>query len=281
MPPPNARTSSRRFLPYVLTVFLIATAAVIVWYGWSFYKLPLEDRPGHPRFRQLRPSGLVGNGYGFVAGVLVFLNLMYLVRRRLGTARLGSMRVWLDIHVFTGLFAALLVSAHSALQLRNTIATVTAASLAVVVITGVVGRFLYALVPTVDRAELDSAIDALDVALPGTGRQIRTALAELPPPPLGPHASLLTALRAMPAWRKVARDRRDAIALIVGDPPEARWLIKRVDQLAVGEARAAGSAAMLRAWRGLHRFAAILMLVTVLVHVGVAWHYGYRWVFGS
>jgi hypothetical protein len=29
----------------------------------------------------------------------------------------------------------------------------------------------------------------------------------------------------------------------------------------------------------MHRFFAILMLLTVALHVGVAWHYGYRWIF--
>ena len=38
-------------------------------------------------------------------------------------------------------------------------------------------------------------------------------------------------------------------------------------------------AALLRSWRGLHRFFALLMLAAVLLHAGVAWHYGYRWIF--
>ena len=48
-------------------------------------------------------------------------------------------------------------------------------------------------------------------------------------------------------------------------------------------ARRPGSAtltALLRSWRGLHRFFALLMLASVLLHAGVAWHYGYRWIFG-
>ena len=41
-----------------------------------------------------------------------------------------------------------------------------------------------------------------------------------------------------------------------------------------------GMAALLRSWRGLHRFFALLMLAAVLLHAGVAWYYGYRWIFG-
>ena len=40
------------------------------------------------------------------------------------------MQKWLDIHVFTGLVAAVLVSFHSAFQIRTPIAATSTASLA-------------------------------------------------------------------------------------------------------------------------------------------------------
>src|SRR5688572_14393069 len=104
----------RRYLPYVLGLLLLALTVHLAREGWTFYQLSLEDRVEHPDFRRLRPSGNVGNGYGFVAAALVVLNLSYLVRRRFGGPRMGSMRAWLDLHVFTGLTAAVLVSFHSA-----------------------------------------------------------------------------------------------------------------------------------------------------------------------
>ena len=79
------------------------------------------------------------------------------------------MRVWLDIHVFTGLTAATLVTFHSAFQLRTPIATISAASLGIVVLTGLIGRFLYALAPAADRQRLRDALDD------DRGRVARTA----------------------------------------------------------------------------------------------------------
>ncbi len=110
----------------VLAVALVAVSVALAAKGWSFYRLSLEDRLEHPAYRALRPSGLYGNGYGWVAALLVVMNLSYLLRRRLATASLGSMRVWLDVHVFTGLLASVLVSFHSAFQLRTPIATLSA-----------------------------------------------------------------------------------------------------------------------------------------------------------
>lgn len=272
----------RRVLPYVLGVVLIGVTAVLLYRGWSFYKLSMEDRVEHADFRRLRPSGIIGNGYGFIAGLLVVLNLSYLVRRRFASARLGSMRVWLDLHVFTGLLVAVLAAFHSAFQLRTQIAMISAVSLGVVVATGVLGRMLHMLAPAADGRVRD-AIDGVERALPGTRRPVIEALRELPAPRLAANASLVRALLAIPAWRAVARRRRETLALLV--PPRA--LQSREQRLAVAElmtavtidARGSGMAALLRRWRGLHRFAALAMLAAVLFHAGVAWHYGYRWVF--
>ena len=75
-----------------LGLALIGISAALAYRGWSFYQLSLEDRIEHPDYRALRPSGVIGNGYGWVAALLVVMNLSYLVRRRLASARLGSMR---------------------------------------------------------------------------------------------------------------------------------------------------------------------------------------------
>jgi dihydropyrimidine dehydrogenase (NAD+) subunit PreT len=272
----------RRILPYVLALILIGTAAALLYRGWSFYKLGLLDRPDHPDFRTLRPSGVIGNGYGYAGGLLVFMNLSYLVRRRLSSTRLGSMKVWLDLHVFTGLLAAIFVSFHSAFQLRTPIATATSASLGVVVLTGLLGRFLYALSPAGQARRLGAALDELEGDVPGSREPIAIALDGLPGPMVAPNASLFGALLAIPRWRRVSRQRREAIDVILADRiggRRAKKLVRAVKKAASADARSSGAAALLRTWRGLHRFFAILMLLAVGLHIAVAWHYGYRWIF--
>lgn len=162
----------RRFLPYVLGLGLITLTVLLAREGWSFYGLSLEDRVEHPRFRELRPTGITGHGYGFVAGALVVLNLAYLVRRRFGGPRLGSMRAWLDVHVFTGLSATVLVAFHSAFQLRTPLAKASAASLALVALTGLLGRFLHALARGADGERLRGALDELEAAAPGQRERV-------------------------------------------------------------------------------------------------------------
>lgn len=279
----------RRAFPIALAALLIALAALLAYRGWSFYTLPLHERPDHPDFRVLRPTGSIGNGYGFAGALLVVTNLLYLARRRISRFRLGSMRFWLDLHVFTGLAAALFVTFHSAFQLRSPLTTLAAASLAVVVVTGIVGRLFFALVPEDGAAELREAIDALGAELPELPRQIDMVLAELPAPALPITASLLRSLAVLPRWRRIAYRRRVAIHMLVRDAirtePDrhrrrgqarlGRWVGKAASR----EVRSQAGAALLRSWRSLHRLFALTMLVTVGVHVGVAWYYGYRWIF--
>lgn len=267
----------------LLALVVLATAIALGYRGWDFYLLSLEQRVEHPEFRLLRPSGALGNGYGWVAALLIVLNLSYLIRRRLGQARLGSMRLWLDLHVGTGLVASTLVSFHSAFQLRTPIAAVSAASLGLVVATGLIGRFLYALAPVGAYEQLRGALAELEQALPGSRAELVAGLALHPGPAVPANASLLRCLAAWPRWRRAARARARLIERGLPAKRERSHALqlaaRRVHAAAADDARAAGMAALLRSWRGLHRFFALLMLAAVLLHGGVAWYYGYRWVF--
>src|SRR5512143_1942624 len=278
MPAPPRRSISL-FMMF-LSLVLIAISVGLAFRGYSFYKLSLEDRVEHPDFRTLRPTGYLGNGYGWVSAMLVVLNLSYLIRRRFGGSRLGSMQKWLDVHVFTGLLAAVLVSFHSAFQIRTPIAATSTVSLGLVVVTGIIGRFLFALAPAGSRERLKAALDGADEALPGSRSALAEAIATHPGPTVPANASLLDSLIAIPRWMRAASLRRGAIA--EATPPRKqqtrmqRLAIRELEAAAALDARASGVSALLRTWRGLHRLFALLMLAAVLMHGGVAWYYGYR-----
>lgn len=275
-----------RLTPYLLTALLLAITAYLAHKGWTFYKMSLEDRPEHPDFRALRPSGKIGNGYGWVAALLVVMNLSYLIRRKLGRANLGSMKIWLDVHVFTGLLAAVLASFHSAFVLRTPLASATTASLAIVVLTGLLGRFLHTLTPANDAQRLAYALDDIESFAPNSKVQIIDVLSAHPGPTLPSNASLIRSLFAIPKWRSATSMRRISVAAIVGTPRAAQKIhvglakaLRELDAAIVSDTKRSGVSALLRSWRGLHRFFALLMLAAVLLHGGIAWHYGYRWIF--
>jgi hypothetical protein len=314
--PASTDHSNRPCILAILSVGLLLATMMLAYKGWSFYRLSLEDRPEHPAYRTLRASGNIGNGYGWVAALLVLMNLSYLIRRKFGRANLGAMRVWLDTHVFTGLLACILASFHSTFILRTPIASMTTASLLVVVITGLLGRFLHMLAPANQASRLTQATTKLDTFGIDLSTSISQALDQLPAPFLAANSTLLTSLRAIPIWQRCIAQRRRAIAAILGvatlhpalsrastgrsgnlahavvisnlGPATKQQLIAEraflvalteFDSAMTAETRRSGVTALLRTWRGLHRFFALLMVAAVLLHAGIAWHYGYRWIF--
>jgi hypothetical protein len=271
----------------LLALVVIAITVGLAYRGWHYYLLDAEERVEHPDYKLLRShsESLTGGlAYGWVAAVLIVLNLGYLIRRRFGGSGFGKMQTWLDIHVFTGLTAASLVSFHSAFQLRTPVATLSTASLGLVVLTGLIGRFLFALAPAGGRERLRDALDALEVLLPGHRDKLAEAIALRPGPEVPANASLLRSLFAIPKWRRASKDRSELIDITL--PPRKqltgpqRRAVKELRLAAIGDARASGMSALLRTWRGLHRLFALLMLAAVFLHAGVAWYIGYRWIFG-
>jgi hypothetical protein len=268
---------------------LLGGVAWALWArGGAFYQLDAAARVDHPDYRLLSPGHPIGHGYGFIATGLVFANLTYLLRRRVASWRLGSMRAWLDIHVATGLLAGLFGFSHSALQFRNPIATVTMVALGITLLSGVIGRFIYLLVPHPDVSRLAENCRVFETIRPGLGRAIEKGLSA-PIVSVPGRVTLPKVIWLLPSWRRQARARRYAVrqafaAYEHSSRAELNLLQARVletEKLAVSVPRAVAYDYLMRSWRGLHRFFALLMITLMIVHGGVAWYYGYRWIFSE
>ena len=99
-------------------------------------------------------SHLFGHGIGVLGFVLMLMTeTLYSFRKRSTSARWGSMSSWLKFHMFTGMVGSYMVLLHPAMRFRGLAGVVTLLTL-VVVISGLVGRYIYTAVP---RA-LDGAV---------------------------------------------------------------------------------------------------------------------------
>ncbi|QQR89058.1 MAG: hypothetical protein IPJ88_12645 [Myxococcales bacterium] len=271
----------------LFAIALGCLAAALYYYGWSFYSLPVQERASHPNFRSLSPGGLVGHGYGIAGFALMLTNLLYLVRRKFAGLQLGPLKTWLNIHVVTGLTGALLVLFHSAFQSRNPIATITSVSLVLLVLTGIIGRYLYSIAPKPDHRRISVYWATLDSYVPGLSEEVQRAIGDRRTNPLPANAGLVRALLHMPALITEGARRKRIVKKIPGrtahlvSKPERKNLRKLCRRFAYtinGDLRSEAGTAVLRGWRGLHRFFAILMILSVAIHIAVAWYYGYRWI---
>jgi dihydropyrimidine dehydrogenase (NAD+) subunit PreT len=292
--PIPTRSSSSWPLVIALSVTSVAFA-VLISYSWSYYRLPWEERFDAPLHRQLRSHGSIGHLYGNVGIALIVGNLLYLVRRRfVHVTWLGSMKSWMDWHVFSGIVGPAFVLLHSAFALRTWPAIVSSVSLAIVVVTGLFGRYLYRLVPRVAdgrqepaeelAADVDHALMALRALGPGSveaaqlvEQRVDQVVARAGKARTG-FGAIATALRALWGLRTLRPSARAVAAAAGASAPDATEigraaakigrLIVRVD-LVDTLARAASF------WRGLHRNLVIVMLLAASLHVSIAIYLGF------
>lgn len=290
------RARSAASWPLVAALAVSAVAfAVLLSYSWRYYKLPWDARFESDLHHRLRSSGSIGQLYGNVGMILILGNLLYLVRRRLvNVPWLGSMKVWMDWHVFSGVVGPAFIVMHSTFTLRTWPAIVSSVSLAIVVVTGLFGRYLYRLVPRVadGRAEpqeqlageVDHALMQLHAQVPGGPQaaalvedEVEAVVAKVGTARTG-FGALGSSLRAL--WQlRGLRHQALATALAAGATREAAGeiasaaaaigrLIARYDLLD----RFARAAAF---WRGLHRNLVIVMLIAASLHISIAAYLGF------
>ena len=295
---PTAARAGRTSLPW-LGPLLIAGGVVFLWLLWrghEYYLAPLVDRSAARVHRALRPSGSIGHLYGWIGTAIILSNLLYLVRRRLARVRsFGSMRFWLQWHVASGILGPLLVILHSALTARTTVAILSSASLGVLVVTGLVGRYLHALVPRTQdggrrsaeevRADLDHAL----MHLRAVGEPARAAadamdaeatriLGPLLEGTTGSGRVVLVALRARIALRRLPSVAARVARRAGASREELRAVARAARAIALLELRADAPwllDAAAASWRGLHRVFAFLMVWSAALHVTVAFYLGY------
>ncbi|HMG54223.1 MAG TPA: hypothetical protein VK601_12090, partial [Kofleriaceae bacterium] len=189
---------------------------------------------------------------------------------------------WLDVHLMTGTVGPLFIVLHSALRLTTWV-SIPFWSMVAVVVSGVLGRYLYTLVPSLTSRH-DLAILAH-----------RRAIAELAidHPAAGDHAQRLLdreTRRSEAAWDiglvpllawvladdvgRIWSRHRDRRALARLAPrPIARRIARRIDQVVVLERRnelAPRGKALLRSWKRVHVPFSIALLVTMLAHIAIA-----------
>ncbi len=144
----------------MLACALLAIFLYVLAVGRNYYFLSLDDRPFHPLHRILRPAGRVGIGFGVFSTALFAAIYVYPLRKKWKWLRgIGTTRHWLDFHIVMGLAAPLLVALHSAFKFGG-LAGMAYWIMMAVVVSGIVGRYLYAQIP---RSRKDAEISLAEL----------------------------------------------------------------------------------------------------------------------
>ncbi|MEW5740024.1 MAG: NAD(P)-binding domain-containing protein [Myxococcota bacterium] len=286
----EAERKHNRFAFTLFTVGALIVAALFV-VGWDYYRLPPPLRLKHAAHVFLKPAGVWGHGVGIVATLFMMSNFLYALRKRWERLKgFRSIRGWLTFHQFVGFMSPLVIAFHAAFRSNNTLATVTSIALGVVVLTGIVGRFFWGVVPGgKQRAELGELtkrwerlrqrIQKTIITLSGhdtIAGVLQVASGHVPERSLGEF------LWHLPLQR--LKDRRDVRKLRRLFPDEAQYedfkqAFFRMRTLQTQVSFFKSLKKVMGVWRVLHVALALMMVVLIAAHIGVSLFLGYTWIF--
>lgn len=135
---------------YRWTLILVVISAVVILsvQGFSYYKTPLEERFYHPNHAAFKPSGLYGHGLGIIGTLIILTGVFgYMARKRFKSlSRIGVLKYWLEFHIFLCTLGPVFVLFHTAFKFGG-IVSIAFWSMVAVMLSGVIGRFIYNQIP--------------------------------------------------------------------------------------------------------------------------------------
>lgn len=287
------KSAHRVYLLFLLFTSL-AAAAVIGLRGADYYATPVSERPFHADYELLKPTGTLGHGYGVVGTLLIAGGVvLYSSRKRIrALAGLGKLSHVLEFHIFLCLTGPILILYHTTFKFGGLVA-VSFWCMVSVVVSGLVGRYVYVQIPRgiqgneLSAAELNNEREKIGTLLREKYRIPadilhgidRLALPATPPDRMGFGEALRFFL--IDSFRQ-----RRALHELLARLPVPRKVAGSLYRLGLQRLLITRRIAFLEQfrrifhyWHVIHLPFSIVMFVILLVHVGVAIAFGYRWIF--
>ena len=276
----------------------IVSAVCVAWVlfsqgGREYYVTPLAVRAYSPAHPLLRPSGPIGQTLGVIGAALMLVPFIYMLRKRVpGLRSIGSARGWLEVHLFCGVAAPVLVTLHTSFKF-NGIISAAYWSMVIVMLSGFIGRFLFVRIPRsirgseLTRGELDARAESLKADIADSVQsmdllgRVHAFEASVVPPSTGLSffdlfaGELTLSGKAHRFQRELesAGLNHDLAHAVVSLTRERATLLRRIAYLQKTKM-------LFGLWHVFHLPLVYLLLVIVAAHVGVALYLGYvpfRW----
>ncbi|HLO89794.1 MAG TPA: hypothetical protein VK172_01395 [Lentimicrobium sp.] len=143
---------------YIFSMVLIVALVLgyLVYNGISYYQVKIEERFFHPDYALLKPSGILGHGYGIAGSLFMIIGVgTYMLRKRNRKLfKLGVLKHWLEFHIFLCTLGPILVLFHTSFKFGGIVA-ISFWSMVAVFLSGIAGRFIYIRIPrTIEGREL-------------------------------------------------------------------------------------------------------------------------------
>lgn len=274
----------------LLNVLALAAGTTVVLALWvfvdlggsSYYATPVRVRGYAPLHGVLKPSGSVAHPLGVAGLALIVIPVLYAARKRWRPlAHAGSLRAWLEVHIFCGIVGPVLVTLHTSFKF-NGIISVAYWSMMAVMLSGFVGRYLFVRMPRTIRGvelsheEIRGRIRALTDQLirasrdAGLAGRVRAADQELDMQRERPIGQVQTwrRLRHLRHDMRSAGVSRELTSVVTSTIAERAQLLRRLSQLNRHRR-------LFSLWHVFHQPLVYVMFAIAVLHVGVAVYFGY------
>ncbi len=283
---------SQKRLAFALFIVGALLTAVLTTIGWDYYLLDKAARLTHPLHGILKPAGNWGHGVGIVATLFMLSNFIFSVRKRFEFMKgAGPIRRWLTFHQFVGLMSPIAIGFHAAFLSNNMLASITTVAVTIVVATGIVGRFIYGLVPSEngrmqELSEITARWDKLKVQLQRFMEENTdpVGLQLLLDTAAGPihDMALPVLLYKMPL--DIAHARREVKRVRASFPSEHHYedfstAYQRLRTLRYQASFFKKLKRLMGGWRIFHVVLAVMLVVLIGLHIFISLRLGYFWIF--
>lgn len=261
----------------ILSGIVLFVLVALAWAGYSYYRLPLEERFFHSAHAVLKPAGIWGHGMGIAGSLSMILGIvLYMARKRMRyLSRFGLLKHWLEFHIFLCTLGPILVLFHTSFKFGGIVA-VSFWSMVAVFISGIIGRFIYIQIPrTIEGRELTLT------EVRGRKTDLRTVMTaqfgmdEESARQITESATLRRGGNSRSAIKDILREKtipaakkREILRLV----RKEQSLNRRIDRLLLMQK-------LFLYWHVAHLPFALVMLIIMVIHVAVTIVFGYRWIF--
>lgn len=272
----------------LITIFV---TAYLAYAGYSYYSTPLAERFYHPQHAWFKPSGPFGHGLGIAGTLMILIGVvLYIARKRYNfMSKYLRLKYLLEFHIFLCVLGPILVLFHTAFKFGG-IVSVAFWSMVLVVVSGVIGRFIYIQIP---RSIEGRELSLLEV------KNMKDELSEILRSKTELNAQIIPAITgdggdSNPAFKgssfifKYFRDRRiiRTVRTILKQNKVNRKERNSIIQLVWKEISLANRISRLqtmqklfRYWHVAHLPFALIMLIVLIIHIAVTLAFGYKWIF--
>lgn len=278
----------------LLLVLAVAAVLVLTENGYEYYAATPSDRAFMAEHKDMRPSGSYSHGLGVLGAVMIAAGVAsYSLRKNVKAFwDYGKLSVWLEIHIILCLLGPILIIFHSTFKASG-IAAISLWTMLAVAASGVIGRYLYVLIPRntlgaeLGTDEINAEFDGISKTLLQSeeGKKILGALdsrfASIERP-----RTIAQTIQCYLRLRTMQFETGRWVSHLLKASGMPKQLVHQLRAAADARAKLLQRAVLLIQvekfffyWHAIHFPFAIIMLITFIFHVGVALWLGYTWIF--